>query len=161
MCSANFMSRPGQSHCMTRIRWHKQALAWPQHGRKFVSKHSSSPAHSWEPADAFCVAHHSLVNKSPRWVTQNDKGMLTKYERMFHVNPLGTRCISKFHARPPFCSQHSSHKMCCAKRTAGRGSGNEGLQTWPHVLWVIAVNEGDLKQCSNMSTTFSRECDPF
>ena len=72
---------------------------------------------------------------------------------------LRTSSISQLHARPPLYSRHSSHKVRYAKRTAGRGSRNQGLQTWPHILWVIAVSGRDLKQCSRVWTTFSRERD--
>ena len=85
--------------------------------------------------------------------------MSEKQERMLHVNSMAGCSRLEFHARPPPLQSHSSHKMRSAEQTAGRGSRNQGLQTRLRVLWVIAVSGGDLKQCSRVSTTFSRECD--
>ena len=46
-----------------------------------------------------------------------------------------------------------------AKLTAGRGCHVQELQTRLHIAGVIVVTRGDLKQCSKVSTTGSRECD--
>ena len=60
---------------------------------------------------------------------------------------------------PPPSQSHTSQRIRRAKLSVGRGCHVQELQTRLLIAGVIVVTRGDLKQCSAVSTTGSRERD--
>ena len=79
--------------------------------------------------------------------------------RKLHVDPLGRSIDLNISCSSPPLQSHSSQRMRRAKLTAGRGYHRQELQTRWHIVWANLVARGDLKQCSKVSTTGSRERD--